>query len=138
VDQSPIVELLGAIDKLDIDKVMALMAPDGRLLTVDGRRAEGSGAVRELLIEFFATLRSTTHHITAQWHEDKVWIAEVEASYELQDWLLMTALPRAFVMRAGPQGFVDLRIYGARERPLTAHRTGDEGTWVGDRWIPPL
>ncbi len=66
---------------------MALMAPDVRMLVADGRRAEGTEAVRHLLGEFLGQLRSTTHQITAQWHEDDVWIAEVDASYELSDWL---------------------------------------------------
>jgi hypothetical protein len=91
-----------------------------------------------VLASFLATLRTTTHRITAEWHEDNVWIAEVEASYELQDWLQINELPRAFVLRDGPDGFADLRVYGAHERPLTDHRTGEEGMWVGGRWVPPL
>jgi len=135
---SPIAQLLAAIDKLDVDAAMALVAPDGRLLAVDGRRAEGSESVRDLLTDFLAKLRSTTHRITAEWHQDDVWIAEVEATYELLDWLQIQALPRAFVLREGPEGFVDLRVYGAHERPLAEHRTGAEGMRVGGRWIPPL
>jgi hypothetical protein len=138
VSDSPIARLLDAIDKLDLDAAMALAAPDCRLLTVDGRRAEGTQAVRELLASFLGSLRSTTHRITAEWHEDNVWIAEVEGDYELQDWLRIDGLPRAFVLRHGPAGFADLRVYGAHERPLTNHRTGEEGMWVGGRWVPPL
>jgi hypothetical protein len=43
-----------------------------------------------------------------------------------------------FVMREGPNGFVELHVYGAREHPLSDHRTGEEGTRIGERWIPPL
>lgn len=117
---------------------MALVAPDARLLTVDGRRAAGADAVRELLTDFLSTLRSTTHRVTAQWHQDNVWIAEVEASYELKDRRRIDALPRAFVLRDGPVGFADLRVYGAHERPLAEPSTGAKGMWIGDRWIPPL
>lgn len=138
MDESPIDQLLGAIDKLDVEAVMALSAPDIRILSADGRRAEGTEAVRELLTDFLATLRSTTHRITAHWHQDNVWIAEVEATYELKDWVRTGALPRAFVLRDGPDGFVDLRVYGAHERPLADHRTGEEGMRIGGRWIPPL
>lgn len=136
--KSPIDQLLGAMDRLDIDAIMALVTPDVRLLTVDGRRAEGAQAVRELLEEFLGSLRSTTHRITAQWHVDNVWIAEVDASYELQDRLEIAALPRAFVVRVDPNGIADVRGYGAHERPLTEHRTGEEGLELGGRWIPPL
>jgi hypothetical protein len=138
VDESPIDRLIAAIDNLDIDAVMAMVAPDCRMLTVDGHRAEGAAGVRQVLSTFFASLRSTSHVITAQWHQDDVWIAELEANYELRDWLQVRALPRAFVVRAGPQGFVDVHVYGAHERPLTEHRTGEEGMVIGERWIPPL
>lgn len=138
VNESPIDQLLAAIDKLDADAAMSLLAPDCRFLSADGRRAEGTDAVRKLITEFLAALRSTTHRITAQWHQNNVWIAEVEASYELRDWLRLEALPRAFVLRDGPDGVTDLRAYGAHERPLTDHRTGEEGFWIGERWIPPL
>lgn len=138
MSESPIVQLLEAVDRLDVDAVMALVAPDGRFLTADGRRAEGAQAVRALLTDFLATLRSTSHEIKAQWHQEDVWIAEVEAKYELKDWLQTRALPRAFFIRQGPGGLADVRVYGAHERPLTDHRTGDEGMWIGERWVPPL
>jgi hypothetical protein len=138
VSESPIEQLLGAIDMRDVEAAMALAAPDCRLLTVDGRRAEGKAGVREILTDFVATVRSTTHRITAQWHQDNVWIAEVEASYELANRSKISARPRAFVLRAGPDGFVELHTYGAHERPLSDQRTGEEGMRIGGRWIPPL
>jgi hypothetical protein len=138
VSDSPIEQLLTAIDRLDVDAAMALLAPDVRLLAVDGRRGEGTDAVRKLLTDFISTLRSTSHRITTQWHEGDAWIAEVEADYELQDYLQLKGLPRAFVLRLGAQGITDFRVYGAHEQPLTDHRTGEEGMWVGGRWVPPL
>jgi ketosteroid isomerase-like protein len=138
VTDSPIDQLLSAIDRLDLEAVMALMGPDCRMLTVDGRRAEGTAAVRELITDFLATVRSTTHRVTDQWHQDNVWIAEVEATYELKDSLETSTLPRAFVARQGPDGLVDLHVYGAHERPLVDHRTGQEGIRIGGLWMPPL
>jgi ketosteroid isomerase-like protein len=138
MSESPIDQLFGAIDKRDVEGAMALMAPDCRLLAVDGRRAEGEAGVRALLTDFVATTRSTTHRITAQWHQDDVWIAEVEASYELIDRVKMSALRRACVLREGPDGVAELHFYGAHERQLSEHRTGDEGMRIGGRWIPPL
>jgi len=138
VTDSPIDQLLSAIDRLDREAVMALMGPDCRMLTVDGRRAEGTAAVRELITDFLATVRSTTHRVTGQWHQDNVWIAEVEATYELKDSLETSTLPRAFVARQGPDGLVDLHVYGAHERPLVDHRTGQEGIRIGGLWMPPL
>jgi len=138
VSQSPIEQLLDAIAKRDVEGAMALIAPDCRLLVVDGRRAEGEAGVRELFTEFVATVRSTTHRITAQWHQDDVWIAEVEASYELRDRSKISALPRACVLRVGPDGVAELHFYGAHERQLSDHRSGEEGMRIGGRWIPPL
>lgn len=138
MSESPIEQLLAAVDALDADAVMALVAPGTQLLAVDGRRAEGADDVRQLVTDFLSTLRWTEHRITAQWHEDDVWIAELEASYELQDRLRLNALPRALVLRDGPQGIAEVHFYGAHEQALTDHRTGEEGLWVGQRWIPPL
>jgi hypothetical protein len=135
---SPIEQLLDAIDRLDLDGLMALMAPNPRVLVADGRRAEGTDAVRRLLVDFLGQLRSTTHRITGQWHEGEIWIAEVDATYELPDWLQLNGLPRAFVVRAGPDGISELRAYGAHEQRLSHSPTGEEGMWVGGRWVPPL
>lgn len=138
MQESPLEQLLVAVDQLDVEAVTALVGPAPRVLAADGRWAEGTDAVRELLAELFGSLRSASHRITAQWHEDDVWIAEVDADYVLQDWLELKALPRVFIVRSGEGGIVDLRVYGAHEHPLTEHRTGEEGMWVGTRWIPPL
>jgi hypothetical protein len=138
VSQSPIEQLLDAIDKRHVEGAMALIAPSCRLLVVDGRRAEGGAGVRELFTDFVATVRSSTHRITAQWHPDGVWIAELETSYELTDWSKISALPRACVLREGPDGVAELHFYGAHERQLSDRRTGEEGMRIGGRWIPPL
>ena len=134
MNESPIERLLAAIDSLDVEAVMALLAPEARLLATDGRRAEGTHQVRELVTASFAELRSTTHE-----HVDDAWIAEIDARYELRDFLRVGALPRAVVLRDGPAGIADLRFYGAHEHPVSEHDTGEEwGTLVRRRWIPPL
>jgi hypothetical protein len=138
VEESPLKRILEAIDRFDADAAMKLMAPDVRFMTVDGRRAEGFGPTRELLDSFLSDVRSMSHQVTSQWHLDDAWIAEVNATYVLQDHLEIRDRPRAFVVRVGPEGVTDVRAYGARERPLMDHRTGEDGTWRRERWIPPL
>jgi hypothetical protein len=138
VTQSPIEQLLVALDRLDLDGLTALLAPDVRILLADGSRATGSGPAREVLTSLIAELRSTAHHVTAQWHQDDAWIAEIEASYELRDYLRLESIPRAMVLRANSAGISDLHVYGAHEHPLAEHRTGEEGMRIGGRWIPPL
>lgn len=136
---SPLDALLRAVDDLDSDAVMALMASDCRFLTVDGRRAEGTEGVRALLGGFLATLYSTTHRVTAEWHVDDVWIAEVDAGYEFKDdRLRLGNLPRVFVARGGPDGLSDVRVYGAHEHPLDDQGGGDPGITFGGRWMPSL
>jgi ketosteroid isomerase-like protein len=138
VEPSPLVDLLSAVDEQDIDQIMALCAPDCRFMTVDGRRAEGGQATRQLLVDFFTQIRWCAHHLTAQWHEGDVWIAEVLASYELKDWLRIEELPRAFVVRTGAKGIYDIRVYGANELRLSDHRSGEEPFRLGGRLVLPL
>lgn len=136
---SPIVQLLAALDGRDVEAVIALLAPQPRLLAADGRRAEGTEPVRELMAEFLDTLRATAHRITAEWHVEDAWIAQVEADYELQDWLQLKALPRVFILRTAADGIAEVSVYGAHEERLTEHRSGEEGMLIGRRWIiPPL
>jgi len=138
VDDSPIAQLLAALDEFDVDAAVALFAPDARLSSVDGRTSVGSYAVRELLTGLVSLLRTSAHHITAQWHQQNVWIAEVEATYELKEDMLKITRPRAFVLYDGSEGFVDLHVYGAHE-PLLGDRHSNDGEMrLGGRWIPPL
>ncbi len=138
MDDSPIAQLLAAVDEFDVEAAVALFGCDARLLSVDGRRAEGIDAVRDLLTDLFSVLRSSAHRITAQWHEQSVWIAEVEATYELKEDMMKITRPRAFVLYDGPDGFVDLHVYGAHERWLGDRHTDEGEMRLGGRWIPPL
>ena len=136
---SPLDEFLRAVDDLDADAVMALMATDCRVLTADGSRAAGTEAVRALLGGFLATLYSTTHRVTAEWHVDDVWIAEVDAGYEFkEDRLRIGNLPRAFVARGGPDGLSDVRVYGAHEHRLDDDVESGQGLMFAGRRLPPL
>jgi hypothetical protein len=138
VSESPLVALVTALGRRDVDAAVALCSPDCRLATADGRRAEGVPGMRGLLARFLSDLRSATYEVTAQWHQDNVWFAEVLASYELRDWLRLERLPRAFVVRTDDAGICDVRVYGAHERELTDHRTGDEAYRVGGHVLLPL
>jgi ketosteroid isomerase-like protein len=137
-DDSPIARLLGAIVQLDAEAATALFAHDACLCTADGRRADGIEAVRRLLTDFLAQLRSAACRMTGEWQDGDVWIAEFEGTYELRDWLQTGPLPRVLVLRQGPDGIADVRVYGRHERALADHPTGEEGLWIGGRWIPPL
>ena len=135
---SPIEQLLAAFDSRNVDSVVSLLAPDTSLLTADGQRAEGLAAVREVVETFLSSLRSTSHEIVSQWHVEDVWIAELQASYELRDWLQINALPRACFVRAGPDGISELHMYGAHEHPLTEGSRGEGPQMVGGHIMLPL
>jgi hypothetical protein len=136
---SPLDAFLLAVDGLDAEAAMALMAPDCRLLTAYGQRAAGSEGVRALLAGFLATLHSTAHRVTAEWHVDGVWIAEADADYEFKDRLRIGELPRAYVARGGPHGLTDVRVYGAHEGRLDDDDDGSapELEFAG-HWLPHL
>jgi uncharacterized protein (TIGR02246 family) len=138
MDQSPIERVLAAINGGDADAATKMFADDGELLMVDGTRAHGIQQIRELIEGFVTGVRSSEHRVTAQWHQEDVWIAEVEADYELQDRLRLSALPRALVLRERADAIATLHVYGAHEHSLLDRPTGEEGMWIGERWIPPL
>ncbi|MGO9819060.1 MAG: hypothetical protein ACLPTJ_00225 [Solirubrobacteraceae bacterium] len=137
--ESPVASTLAAIDALDIDAFTALFAPDGRLLTVDGRIANGSSEVREVIGRFAAHLRATHHRLTAEWHpEPDVWIAELDATYELTNYAQLGPYARAIVLRNGSEGIRELRIYGLHERPLIESTRGYQEVYGSGHWLPTL
>lgn len=108
------------------------------MTSADGRHAQGRQAVGQLLKDFFSQLRSTTHRVTSEWHEGDTWIAEVLATYELRDYLLIENLPRAFFVQVTAEGIAAFRTYGGNEHPLSEIPTGDELKRVGGRPFLPL
>jgi hypothetical protein len=140
---SPLELFLRAFDRLDADACAALFADGGRLGYVDGRVDEGAATVRERLREYFADLSSTTHTLREHWHEDRVWIGEIEASYVLADRSLLGPVSKVFIVRMAAEGIEDLRIYAAVEPSFHETRIRHEreqyrGMMVGGRWLPPL
>lgn len=140
---SPLQRFLRMFDRLDADACAGVFAADGRLRFVDGRVAQGKAAVREFLSSYFADLRSTEHMLGEQWHFDRVWIGEVEASYVLADNSRLGPVSKVFVARTRDEDIEDLRVYAAGEPSfhvaLIRHeRERVRGNLVRGRWIPPL
>ena len=138
MEASPLTRWLEAMDALDANAANACLAPTVRVLMADGRRAQGQPEVTRLIADFLSRVRRMSHRVITEWHIDDTWIAELEATYELSDYFDTGALPRVIIARIDAQGITDLRVYGAHEHPLSEHRTGEEGMWVGGRWVPPL
>lgn len=135
---SPIERVLEACARSDVDGVAALFAPRGRLLIIDGRRAEGAAEVKDLVASVLEDLRSITYELSDQWSVDGVWIAELEGSYERSDGSRVSHLPRAVVLRESDAGITDLHFYGAHEPRLDEYPRGDEGLMLEARWMPSL
>jgi len=138
VGGTPVEKLLDALDALDLDRVMTLLAPDCALLMSDGRRAQGAEDARAQLGDLLEHLHSTTHRITNQWQVGDVWIAELEADYELSDRSRLSGLPRVMVARIGASGIAELRVYGAHEHELYDRGGGDGSMVIGGRYMPSL
>ncbi|HEX6395018.1 MAG TPA: nuclear transport factor 2 family protein [Acidimicrobiales bacterium] len=138
MDQSPIERILSAVDRLDVDGAVATLTDDCRMMLVDGQRVAGRDHVRTVLADFFGGLRSTSHKVISEWHEGDTWIAEMEASYELRNWLLVERVPRAMFLRHTSDGVSDIRFYGAHERSIIDRGGDPDAMRIGGRWIPPL
>ncbi len=137
--ESPIAVALEAIDALDVEAFVSLFAPDGQLLTLDNRVATNAVELRAVIGGFAAQLRTTTHRITAAWHpEEAVWIAELEATYELTDFARLGPLPRAIVLRTAPAGIARLSFYGQHELPLSESHRSFQEVRAGRHWLPTL
>lgn len=117
---------------------MSMFAPNPSVMTPFGAEATGYEQVREALSEFFGELRTTEHLIAAEWNpEPGVWVAELSATYELQDYSRRGPYRRAVVVRAGDDGVTQLRIYGSHELPLL--ETGEYQEVRGPHgWLPTL
>ncbi len=137
--KSPIAVALSRIDALDVEAFTALFAADGQLLTLDSKVATNADEVRDVIGQFVAQLRATTHRITAEWHPDEAtWIAELEATYELTDFARLGPLPRAAVLRAAPAGIARLSVYGQHELPLSQSHRRFQEVRAGRHWLPTL
>jgi hypothetical protein len=136
---SPTQAMLNALDALDVEAFTSLFVSTGRLMLTNGSVAEGTEQVRAAISAFISELRATTHKITAEWHpEDGVWIAEMQATYELRDHGLRGPYSRATVLRGGPDGIADLRVYGRHELPLTEPEHHYQEVFAGGRWLATL
>lgn len=141
--ESPLADLLSAFDRLDAEACTALFAPHGRLGWVDGHVADGHAAVRACLTEYFADLSSTQHVLRDAWHQDQVWIGQIDASYVLKDRSHQGPVSKVMILRIGPDGIEDARVYAAVEPSFheAADRRGrerDRGLLVGEWRLPPL
>jgi len=138
VSGSPISAIVDALDALDIDALVSQLAPDASLLRTDGRSADGVDEVRTALVEFVSELYGTTHTVSDEWHpEDGVWIAEMEAIYEMKNGVRHGPYKRAVVVRTDARGITQLRFYGSHELPLTAEHPYRE-VRAGTHWLPTL
>jgi ketosteroid isomerase-like protein len=136
---SPLAAVLEAIDALDVDAFVSLFAPDGNLLTTNGTVGHGTEHVRAVIGDFIGELYGTTHTVTAQWHpEDGVWIAEVDATYDVKQHGRLGPYPRAVVLHQGPGGITELRFYGMHELPLATSTRPYQDVVVDGHWLATL
>jgi hypothetical protein len=139
MSDSPIAAVLAAIDSLDLDRALRLFAPSGNFVTAFGAEATGTDQLRQQLTGFFAGLHGCAHTVDTEWHpEPEVWIAEVTATYELEDFSERGPYKRVLVLRQGDDGIASLRIYGAHELPLTSSAEAYQEVRGPNGWLPTL
>ncbi|MDE3130552.1 MAG: nuclear transport factor 2 family protein [Acidobacteriota bacterium] len=136
---TPLQAVLRALDALDLERTLALFAPDGSLTTIFGDAAAGRDAVHDVLAELLGDLRATHHEVTSQWNpEQGLWIAEMSASYVLSDHSRRGPYERVMLVRAGDAGIEQMRIYGAHERPLAESEHPYTEVRGAHGWLPTL
>jgi SnoaL-like domain len=139
VGDSPIRSVLRALDALDLDTAISLFAPDAKLMMVFGERVAGRDSVEREFRGFLGEIRAMHHKVTSEWNpEPGVWIAEIEATYELSDFSESGPIERAFIVRTGDDGIEDLRIYGAHEVPLSDGGRRYLNVRGAHGWLPTL
>lgn len=139
MSRSPIAAVLDAIDALDLEGVSRLFAPTGSFMAAFGVEATGNEHVRDELNGFFAGLRACNHKVESEWHpEPAVWIAEVSATYEFEDFSKRGPYKRALILRQGEEGIASLRIYGAHELPLASSGEPYQEVRGPHGWLPTL
>jgi hypothetical protein len=139
MSDSPIGAVLDAIDALDLEGALRLFAPNGSFMAAFGEESVGFDHVRDQLSTFFGGLRGCEHTVESEWHpEPTVWIAEVTATYELQDFSQRGPYKRALVLRQGDAGIASLRIYGAHEEPLSESGEPYQEVRGPHGWLPTL
>jgi ketosteroid isomerase-like protein len=131
--------LLSAIDALDLETSMSLFDPEAELLTVYGRQGNGTEQVRAVLEELIGELRAVHHAISSEWNpEPGVFIAELSATYELNDFSKRGPYRRAIVLRTHDTKIARLRMYGAHELPLPEAEAGYREVRGPHGWLPTL
>jgi SnoaL-like domain len=139
MSDSPLRTAVQAIDRLDLDALVACFAPAVQLTILFGQEAAGRDEARAVLGDFFAGLRATRHELTDEWHpEPGVWIAELSATYELTDFSERGPYRRAIILRAGADGIELLHIYGAHELPLSEDGHIYQEVRGPHGWLPTL
>lgn len=70
------------VDRMDPNGLLAWYADDGSFRFANQPRVTGKPAIREVLAQFYASIRSMRHHRTGVWVDEGaqsgVWEAEVE------------------------------------------------------------
>jgi hypothetical protein len=131
--------VLRALDALDLEAAIALFAADVSLTTVFGETAAGREGVRDILGAFLGELRGVHHELQSEWNpQEGVWIAELSASYELSDYSRRGPYQRVIILRAGPDGIEQMRIYGAHELSLADSGRPYAEVHGAHGWLPTL
>jgi hypothetical protein len=139
MSDSLIRDLLSAIDALELQTALSLFHSDAELMTLYGRQGRGTEQVSAVLEELIGELRRTQHEISSEWNpEPGLFIAELTAIYELNDFSRRGPYRRAMVLHATGSKIAAVRMYGAHEKALPEAESPYREVRGPHGWLPTL
>jgi uncharacterized protein (TIGR02246 family) len=102
--------IVRADESLDAAAFVEVLAPDAAFRFAGGPAIVGREAVRAMVEGLFARLATLKHTILTSWEGEDTLVYEGEVHYTFHDGGSLT-LPYANVLRTGPAGVHDYRIY---------------------------
>ena len=98
--------VFAVLDAMDIDSIMALFAPDARVVFGNGEPMLGVDAIRTGTVAFLDTIAGLHHSIVTEWNFGDDTIAELKVTYDRKDGQ-QVAIPCVTIFHTRAAGKID-------------------------------
>lgn len=98
--------VFAVLDAMDIDSLMALFAPDARVVFGNGEPMLGADEIRAGTTAFLNTIAGLHHSIVTQWNFADDTIAELKVTYDRNDGM-QVAIPCVTIFHTDATGKID-------------------------------
>jgi uncharacterized protein (TIGR02246 family) len=103
--------LFATVDTMDVAKIAALFAEDGRVVFGNGQPLVGIEAIRTGVTAFFATIAGQHHEVVTEWKVLDDTIVEFKVTYDRKDGQQVT-IPCVTIFHTDAAGKIDdYRVY---------------------------